>query len=105
MPTALLGFLTPFGAFPSRKVPEAITPPGEPACRFTSRYTRASAEAELAGPAGCDFQAFTLSRVPCPVQRINDTPDWMLPWAFPFLGLSTERLDPASAESPLTRFL
>jgi hypothetical protein len=33
MPTALLGFLTPFGAFSSRKVPEAITPPGGPACR------------------------------------------------------------------------
>jgi hypothetical protein len=33
MPTALLGSLTPFEAFSSRKVPEAITPPGEPACR------------------------------------------------------------------------
>jgi len=33
MPTALLGFFTPFEAFSSQKVPEAVTPPGEPACR------------------------------------------------------------------------
>jgi hypothetical protein len=33
VPAALVGFLTPFGAFSSRKVPEAITPPGGPACR------------------------------------------------------------------------
>jgi hypothetical protein len=38
MPTALLGFLTPFEAFPSRKVPKAITPRGGPACRFTRRF-------------------------------------------------------------------
>lgn len=105
MPTALMGFLTPFEAFPSRKVPEAVTPPGEPACRCTSRYAIWCAEANPTGPAGCDFQAFTLSRVPCPVQRINDTPDRMLPWALPFLGLTAERLDPASTGSPLTRFL
>jgi hypothetical protein len=33
VPTALLGFLTPFEAFPSRKVPKAITPRSGPACR------------------------------------------------------------------------
>jgi hypothetical protein len=36
MPTALVGFLTPFGAFPSRKVPETITSLGEPACRWST---------------------------------------------------------------------
>jgi len=38
VPTALLGFLTPFEAFPSRKVPKAITPRGGPACRSTRRF-------------------------------------------------------------------
>jgi hypothetical protein len=39
VPAALLGFLTPFEAFPSRKVPETVTPRGAPACRFARRFT------------------------------------------------------------------
>jgi hypothetical protein len=39
VPAAPVGFFRPFGAFSSRKVPEAITPPGAPACRSTGRCT------------------------------------------------------------------
>lgn len=42
MLTALLGFLTPFEAFPSRKVLETVTTPSEPACRFTRRFASAT---------------------------------------------------------------
>jgi hypothetical protein len=40
--TALLGFLTPFEAFPSRKVLDAITTPSEPACRSARRFASAT---------------------------------------------------------------
>jgi len=104
MPTALLGFLTPFEAFPSRKVPEAITPRSEPACRSTRRFADAT-EAAPAGTTGLDFRALTLPRVPRSAPQINAAPNRMLPWASSLLGPSAGCLVRDPSRSPLTRFL
>jgi len=45
-----------------------------------------------AGLTSCDFWALTLPRVPGD-QRMFSTPNrWLLPWVFPFQGLSAEAL-------------
>jgi hypothetical protein len=105
MPTALLGFVTPFGAFPFQKVPKAITP-----CRRTCvpflRPLRPHLPKQMqTGPADRGFQALTLPEVPRPTLRVNASPSRMLPWALPSPGFSRRSLGPASTGPPPTRFL
>jgi len=64
VPTALVGFVTPFGAFSSRKVPEVRWPLSEPACRW-STLAPDSRRNGLAGRDDFDFRASTLPRIPC----------------------------------------
>jgi hypothetical protein len=68
VPAALMGFVTPFEASSTRKVPEAFTPPGEPACRWLTVSSHA-AEATRTGATSLDFQVLTLPSVPRPATR------------------------------------
>jgi hypothetical protein len=94
MPTALMGFITPFGAFPSRKVPEGITLPGEPACRYPIVTPSGEPSGRTDRPR---LPGFDPSGSPSPSpSRLALGRAGCSPGIWSFLGLSTGRLDRVS---------
>jgi hypothetical protein len=95
MPTALVGFVTPFGAFPSRKVLEVCSPPSEPACRWptvTSKPVETGWPVRPTSTSGLPPFRESLAEP----QRVPPRLGRMLPWACPLLGPATDRLEPDS---------
>lgn len=93
---------SPFGAFPSRTVPEAF--PLERTHMPIVRPVHIAAHGSEAGPDDCGFWALPRTRVPCDRRVISATPAGCSLGLSPFQGVQAANFA-ERPRLPLTRFL